>query len=98
MKKIQRWLLSLLEELFDVHSQEQLNELISTGEHPQFFLAQRAKLVNQRVYSFVLVFALCGDGGLGDFSTDTQRVCRPGHSLGIFKYLGHLAMLQVIKC
>jgi len=51
-------LLELLEALFDVHSREQLSELISSRDHPQVFQAQRAVLIAHRVHSFAFIFAL----------------------------------------
>jgi diguanylate cyclase (GGDEF)-like protein len=50
--------LGLLEELFDVHSREQLSELISSRDHPHVFQAQRASLIAHRVHSFAFIFAL----------------------------------------
>lgn len=55
---MKNWLISLLQSLFDVHSREQFMELVSCAEHPQVFQAQRAALINQRVHSFALVFAV----------------------------------------
>jgi diguanylate cyclase (GGDEF)-like protein len=55
---IKNWTWKLIEDLFDVHSREQLLELISCRDHPQVFQAQRASLINQRVHSFAYLFAI----------------------------------------